>query len=359
MERLRIKYKDFVLYKAGLPNFPRNFARDGILSGILAGDPELLRDQLVFCSEIQGRKRNPYTGEEPGKIFHEYPGVELRGLSTQFNTCDSTALYLLGFEFHESTTGDKRLAIRYKENIKRAVDYILSHLNGDVFIESPEFSGAERFALKVTYWKDSEIPDRKDGEPDYPVIYPLVHIQNMRGLKSAARILGSKSLEKTSESMRKALQTLYDEETGAFYIAIDKQGHIRGVSSDSLHALFYLEPGDISEEMVRKIVESSSKLETPLGYRTMSHEVAERTKNPYHTRTVWPFEQAVINIGAKKFGLKQVEEVSSRIREWLDTDPEIFILNGEDVKKGGCDPQLWTIAAKRYFQSSKQIQSHI
>ena len=39
-----------------------------------------------------------------------------------------------------------------------------------------------------------------------------------------------------------------------------------------------------------------------------------------------------------------------RVRRHLDTDPEILGV-GPDGKtvKIGCDPQLWTIAAKRYF----------
>ena len=60
-------------------------------------------------------------------------------------------------------------------------------------------------------------------------------------------------------------------------------------------------------------------------------------------------EQAIINIGAKKFGLKKIVEISSRIVKLLDTDPEYFILDKNGIKKAGCDPQLWTIAAKMYF----------
>jgi glycogen debranching enzyme len=311
----------------------------------------MLRDQLSFCAAKQGQKKNPYDGEEPGKIFHEYPGVELRGLSTQFNTCDATALFLMGYEAYETMTGDKSLIIRQRKSIERGVEYILSHLDKDLFIESPEFCDADSFALKVTYWKDSEIPERENGEPVYPVVYTLAHIQNMRGLRSAARVLGSKDLEKTAERMRKGLQKLYDHKTGVFYIAIDQEGPIRGVSSDSLHALFYLEPEDLSDEQLKKIVESSTELETPLGYMALSPRLTEKVKNPYHAKTVWPFEQAIIHNAARKFGLERVAKVSSQITRWLDTDPEIFILDGKEVRKSGCDPQLWTIAAKKYFKT--------
>ncbi len=47
----------------------------------------------------QGQKYDPITGEEPGKIHHEFPGVMVSPpfLST-YDACDTTALYLIGLE---------------------------------------------------------------------------------------------------------------------------------------------------------------------------------------------------------------------------------------------------------------------
>ena len=70
-------------------------------------------------------------------------------------------------------------------------------------------------------------------------------------------------------------------------------------------------------------------------------------------RTIWPFEQAIINIGARKFGIRRVKNISSKIMKVLDSDPEIFVIDGKEIKKGGCDPQLWTIAAKKYFENQE------
>ena len=94
-------------------------------------------------------------------------------------------------------------------------------------------------------------------------------------------------------------------------------------------------------------------METKIGYRTLSPGEADRVKDKYHTYTVWPFEQAIIHAGARKFGLTDVQEKCLRIVPYLDTHPEIFTLD-KGIKKGGCDPQLWTIAAKKYFESSKK-----
>lgn len=77
-----------------------------------------------------------------------------------------------------------------------------------MFIEDPKFVGATAFALKVTYWKDSEIKNLPNGEPIYPVVYPLAQIKNMAALRAAGRILDSKKLVVTAFKMKKAIKLL-------------------------------------------------------------------------------------------------------------------------------------------------------
>jgi glycogen debranching enzyme len=353
MNRLKIKYKKYNLYKAGLPNYPRNFTRDSIISAILMNDPYMLKEQLSFCAIMQGKKKNPYTGEEPGKIIHEYPCIKKQKLSTRYNACDTTALFLIGHEFYQKLTKDYRFSKFYRENIKKAVEYIISHLVDYAFLEDPKFCNAEKFASKVTYWKDSEILNRKNGQPIYPVVYTLAHAQNIAALRSASKLLKSNKLKYIALKMNQYMQkNLFDENLGTFYIALDKKGPIKAVSSDSLHTLFYLNKKDIKPSRIKSIVKASSVLETPAGYRALEPNKTKKVKDWYHVETLWPFEQAIIHIGAKKFRLFSVKEISSRVLKYLNTDPEMFILKNKEIKKGGCDPQLWTIAAKKYFQGN-------
>lgn len=351
MKQLKATYNNIELYNAGLPGFPRNFTRDSIISGLLMQDPELLKNQLLFSASRQGKKTDPYTGEEFGKIFHEFPGYVINNLSTEFNACDTTALFLIGHDHYHKHTGDSTLKELHKENLSHAVQYIKSHLVEDIFYENPSLSGAERFALKVTYWKDSVIPRRNEGIPSYPIAYFLAHVVNLAGVRSAAKLLQSEELEQIAEKMKSGLNKFFDKDEKSFYIAIDAQGPIKGVSSDMLHALFYLESGDLTEEQLDAIKSSSSELETPVGYLVLTPKLREQVKNPYHSSTVWPYEQAVINIGARKFNLHDIEQISRRVYPHLDTAPEIFVLTENETRKGGCDPQLWTLAAKKYFES--------
>ncbi len=367
-DALKIRHNGFVLYMAGLPSYGHVFGRDPLIASILGNYVQMLHDHLSYDSEQQGTKRDPFTSEEPGKIIHQNPGVIIRGNSTLFAGCDQTALYLIGFAVYERLTGDASLREKFKGNIEQAANYILSHLSEQyLFQEDPGFSDAKSFALKVTYWKDSRILDRKRGEPTYPVTYSLAHIINTSGLGAAARLLESEYLEEMHQNMEDATPLLFDQELGTLYIAIDRLGPIRGISSDALHSLFYLEPGILGAEQVENLIDASSALETKIGYRTLDEISAARMKDSYHTSTVWPQEQAFINSGARKFliladqslseKLSHVIKVSSRYP--FDTLHEISRVTRHKharYLKKGCNPHLFTIAAQEYSRNPRVIE---
>ena len=369
LKSLILHENGLVVYRAGLPGYPSNFTRDSIQAALISQDYVMLGDQLRHSSQLQSKNRDPFSGAEPGKFHHQSPGVKIRNLSTKYNASEVTALGLMGFEEYLIRTGDTEFIQKHEPNIRMAVGYLLNHLTPDyLFQESPEFAGAGRFALKVTYWKDSWLPQRKEGEPDCPVIYTLAHIQNMAGVRSAARLLHSNDLSSVASSMAGSLDRLFDEGLGTFDAAVDQQGPVRVVSSDALAALYFLEPGDISVERLSSVIKTSTILETSLGYRVLSEEAAKDMEDKYHADTVWPLEQATIHMGAgkhRRWAMEQgflkfaeelghVMEVSSRIGRFLEGhNAEIFILRDGQTEKGGCDPHLMTLAAKSYFARSR------
>lgn len=350
IDELKLNEGDLVLYKAGAPRFSSNFARDGITSAILFNDPIMLRDQLLYCAEHQGKEKNPKTGEEPGKIFHEMPEADINGLSTKYNACDTTALFLIGHAVY------KELIHEQLENIKKAIGYIETHLEDGLFQEDPKFSDASKFALKNTYWKDSTLHGRRDGKPDYPIAYTLAHAQNLCGIRCAAEFLKSKELYKLADSMVGGLYDLFNE-NGVPFIAVDQGGPIEGISSDMLHLLFYLKRGDLDKDQLDHMVELAGAIETSLGYRTLDPVL--KCDRPYHSETVWPFEQAIIHAAAHKHRLNRLAEVASRVRRALGTSHEMISLRGGVPKKSGCKKQLWTLAAKKYFENPKLTLSNL
>jgi len=374
LDRLRIDYKGYTLYMAGLPVFSRPFFRDMAKASRIFGDQEMIANSLVFASALQAKAADPNSGAQPGKIYHEYDidlqdGIELSekpGKNTLFNSCDSNAEYLISHEEYINLTGDLSLLESQRQSIEdAAVKYIIPQVNGDdLFQEDPKYCGADSFALKVTFWKDSVLPGRENGEPKYPVIYPFAHIQNAAGLRSAGKLLGRTALIQKAEMMVKALPGLFDKGLNSFFPAVDANGPIRAITSDSLHALAYLEPGDLPPDILERIIRSSEVLETDWGYITLDPESAEAVGDDYHTKKIWPQEQAEIHKGAKRHiewsrrigyrnlteGLMHVMAVSQRPTPFYKANPgsypELLSKNGSP---DGCDPQFWGAAAAHYF----------
>jgi glycogen debranching enzyme len=345
--RTNITFNDnnYPLLVAGLPGFPRNFSRDSFLSGLLMNDHTLLEEQLRFSMALQGAQSDPLTGEELGKIHHEYPSFTMpNGLETMYNACDTTALFCIVADHISAGSWAY-------DAVSKSAQYIVNHLQHGLFTEDPSYSNATAYALKVTYWKDSTLLQREDGEPDYPAQYFLAHCMNLAGLRAAKHLLKTNEFDAHIEAMKQGIGTFYNAETNTMMIAKDTTGDVYAVSDDYLHGLYYLEPSDVSATQLDYIIQSSKELETDFGYRTNSADFCDLLDS-YHSCTLWPFEQGFIYLGAQKFVLIHVMDVAKRVVKTLDTDPEILLFhtnNGQEYKKSGNDPQLWTVAVKQFF----------
>jgi glycogen debranching enzyme len=351
---LIVDCKSFIAYKAGIPGYERSFTRDTIMSAMLADDVEMMKNALKLCAKLQGTKQNPVTSEEPGKIYHEYPGVDLNGKNTMYAACDTTALFLIGIDWLVKKTNDKSLLAIYKSNTLLAVEYIKSHIKDTLFWEDPQLSGSETMALKVTYWKDSSLQDRQNGDPIFPVCFTFAHFQNLAGLRAAQHLFPELHVEDSIESLKQGIHTLFDTEKQQFMLAKDGEGEIFGISDDFLHGLFYLQPGDLTPNELSFIEATIVPLETDFGIRTNSNDKCD-INSRYHSCSLWPFEQGFIAMGGENFGLKKVVEIAHRIETSLDTLPEFCYIDmtGKILEKAGNMPQLWTYALQKYFENQK------
>lgn len=347
---------DLNLYRAGKNKNKKGgfnfYARDLLLVSILLSDFELLKNSLKLCVILQGKGNNPYNGEEKGKIFHEYPEkkrTEKMGVNSGFNACDNTALFLIGLEYYINKTRDFDFLIRIRNSVFLALDYIKKHIKGDVFWEDPKFSGAKKFRLKSTYWKDTGFLGRENNQPEYPVAYTLVQAQVLRSLKSAhilLKLLGEKnsSLLKLKKRMNKKLWTFFwDKKSKNLSVGMDKNGLINSISSDYLHLLYYLEKRDVPKRKLKKILKKSIKLETIYGYRGA---IDENGLNEYYGG-IWPWEQAFIFLAGEKHKIKRLQKISLnsfRAIVELNCFPEVIKYFGGKLENMKYNTQLWTIA---------------
>lgn len=375
-ERLIFRQDGLVLYRAGLSNdpessgYPQNFSRDSLEGAQTARDPMMARDQIIFGNLHQAKEADPANGAEPWKYHHQLPGVEVNGgRNSAYCSTDVTADYFMAQAFYQKVTGDDSLTRRFRHNILGAAEvYVPSHINPVTyqFEEDPRYCGAEDFALKRTDWKDSVMPGREDGRGVPPVMYSMIQAQYMSGYRALSWLFGTNEFANEADKMRQGLQALFDKDLGCFYIAQDRLGLIQGVSSDGLNMLIYLEPGDITFDQLEDIILSSMVLETQAGFLNLDPQIAATMTDDYHAR-VWPKEQANIHDGARKWkkiveregpvhlqeSLDYVLEVSSRVVRFLDTNTETLKVQNGSVEKAGCDPALWTVTAKQYFQTAE------
>ena len=70
--------------KAGYPGFMGLFGRDSLITAwqLFDYDPLIARNTLLALANLQGKKNVKTTGEEPGKILHEYYPKDRVVLST-------------------------------------------------------------------------------------------------------------------------------------------------------------------------------------------------------------------------------------------------------------------------------------
>lgn len=337
--------EDQHLYRAAHPGYPGNFTRDGIIAASLGGDTRALKAQVMYTAKNLGTKNDPVTGEEIGKAHHELPTVEINGASSAYNACDTTAMFLSSLAWL-SENGEPELIVSFTEEIELGIAYIQRHIRKGLFVEDPRFSGAEKYGLRVTYWKDSILnhPERK--EPDYPIVYSLAHFQNADALAKIGAVLERPELVQMANDMfRSGLEKLWRGDH--FVTAIDNSGDIDPKSTDSLYALLYI-PAELLDDGQALAIEAYTKhLITPWGYRTGLPETDDG--DPYHTDFVWTHEQAKLHAAARRHGLEEAQSVTERIVPAMDGRfPEL--IHAETGKHAGNDPQLWAVQTFRYFQ---------
>ncbi|HAF70518.1 TPA: hypothetical protein DCL37_04065 [Candidatus Acetothermia bacterium] len=355
----------FFLYNAGIARDKVKFAifpRDLLVAGLMLEETGLLREAIRFSLATIGRQRNPTTGEEPGRVLHELPDVRRDGLSSRYSAAETSQLLLLAAKRYLELSGEVVL-FAGREGLRAAGEYVLRHLRDGLFWEAPAFCGGKAYFAQATYWKDSHLPGR--GEPRYPVAYTLVQAQTAAALRALARLscplglgFSARALEGKAEGLVRSIWTaLWDEELGFPMIALDEGGPIRGISSDGLHLLAYLRPGEAPPKKLEAIRAGAKRLFTPYGVRTYAPGQPDFSPFAYHLGAVWPYEQYFIALGAQMHGLAQVMENALRVAMALEKlgFVELFYwteegLRGPGAVPGeGCELQLWSTAVPEAF----------
>jgi glycogen debranching enzyme len=356
--------KRFLLYNAGSSAGRVHFGlfpRDLLTTALMLRNVDLLRETVRFSVHTIGQRRDATTGEEPGRVLHEWNKAERDGLLSRYNATETSQLLLIAAaELLKLQAKQSRpFPPSVRSGLVAAGEYVLTHIQDGLFLEDPAYCGASRYFAHATYWKDSHLPGRESL--DYPVAYTLVQAQTVAALRSLAALAAllrfkwqKGSLCSVADELARAISSrLWDLHLRGSLIALDRETPIGGISSDALHMLAYLEPRDLPPVCVEAIRTAAAALATPYGYRSYAPNQVDYAPDAYHLGSIWPYEQVFIARGARRFGLTDVFATSTRILSALDrlAFPELVTWDGKHLLGGGCDVQLWTCAVPAVFET--------
>src|SRR5438270_4641943 len=162
---------------AGIPWFATMFGRDSIIASYqaLLLNPQLAAETLRVLSLHQGKEKNDWREEEPGKILHEYREGEMTRAGEMpfgpyYGSADATPLWLILLSETFNWTADEQLVKDTLPHAYRALEWIDARgdFDGDGCVEYQRRSPK---GLVNQGWKDSwDVIMHRDGEIAKPPI---------------------------------------------------------------------------------------------------------------------------------------------------------------------------------------------
>ncbi|MGI9168704.1 MAG: amylo-alpha-1,6-glucosidase [Caulobacteraceae bacterium] len=305
----------------GMPWFVSPFGRDSILAArhTLAFDPRPAEGVARLFAVYQGKKRHAETGEQPGKIHHELRLGAMAHLKEvphrpSYTSVDSTPLYLILIGEHARWTGCLDL---FRE-LRPAVDAALAWLDGDGDSDRDgylDYTGDTPEGPINQGWKDSSfgIPRKDGGLPKSPIalceVQGYVYLAKTliaAALRSNGEGAGADRLEAQAKKLRERFnRDFWMEDEGCYALALERGGRqVTVVSSNAGQALW----SGIAE--ADKAARTAERLMAPdmncgWGVRTLSEGAAAYNPLNYHLGCVWPFDNALIVAGLRRYGLDE------------------------------------------------------
>jgi glycogen debranching enzyme len=305
---------------AGVPSFTGFFGRDAITAGWQAAmlGPEPLRGALEIAARTQGRRSDPWTEEEPGRMVHEMRRGPLSALGVRphgayYGSQTTGSMFVLGLSELWHWTGDDDLLRRHRDAAMRAIEWAetFGDRNEDGFLEyrrqSPE-------GLKNQGWKDS---DEAIRYPDGRIVEnPISTVEEQAfhyiALQRMAEILvaldeprdRADALLRRAGALRAAWHEAFWMQAHGFYaLALDPDGQpVETIASNVGHALGVgIVPPERAPAVADRLL--ADDLFSGWGIRTLSNEHPSFNPFAYHLGAVWPVENATIALGLKRYGL--------------------------------------------------------
>ena len=219
-----VAHPERVLIAAGAPWFMTLFGRDSLLTSwmTLPFDSSLAAGVLLTLGELRGRREDPVSEEEPGKILHEIRhgghGGPFKSRSHYFGTIDATPLFLMlaAEAWRWGAIDDEQLA-ELRPTIEGAVGWLLRRAVPDQFLS---YARRTDSGLTNQGWKDSwDGVTFADGAlPHAPIALVEVQGYAFAALHAAADLTAAApALEVDADDLRRRAEQLRDRFNGRFW----------------------------------------------------------------------------------------------------------------------------------------------
>jgi glycogen debranching enzyme len=360
---------------AGAPWFMTLFGRDSLLTAYMALPLEtsLALGTLETLAGLQGRRVDPHTEEEPGRIPHELRSGPDRnsalGGTAYYGTVDATPLFVVLLA-EARRWGVPEDAVRA---LLPAADAAIRWMDeygdrdGDGFLE---YRRATDRGLVNQGWKDSfdGINDARGrlGEP------PLA-LCEVQGYAYAARLaraaladaFGEPSVAELQREKAERLREDFAErfwlpDRGWFAVALDRDKRpLDALTSNAAQCLW---SGIVRDEHAAVLVGrlADAAMDSGFGLRTLADTMGAYNPMSYHNGSVWPHDTAIAVAGLMRYAHVPgaVELAHSLAQGLLDAAaafagrlPELFCgfsraeFGAPVPYPTSCSPQAWASAA--------------
>jgi glycogen debranching enzyme len=353
------------------------FGRDALITSlqVLPARPDVARATLRTLASIQGRRDDPETDEEPGKIVHEswprpftHSGAQQLPQDTvrreawpsgdgpvhYYGSADSTSWFLVVL----ASLGDPLLAAEIEGAWRAAGEWLARALErgGGLVRHGPREAPG---GLTQQGWRDTVDPAdpafngggivRPDGEAPRP---PLADADTQAVAVAALRALAWLSSEESWRRRAATLATRVEEAFGTEVIALEGDGS--PVPAAGSHLGWLLWADVLSDAGRDRAAERLSRPDvlTDWGLRTLSAEHPRFEAEAYHRGSVWPFDSW---LGWGGLGAAGRTEAAERLRrgllaaiDSLGRAPELFAVgpDGPEPIPISNRVQAWTVGAR-------------
>jgi glycogen debranching enzyme len=351
---------------AGAPWFMALFGRDSLLTSamLLPYVPELALGTLRTLARLQGRREDPMTEEQPGKILHEVRlgadlSLALGGDSIYYGSIDSTPLFvmLVGRALQWGVPIEQLREL--VPAVDRALDWVEGYgdRDGDGFVE---YQRSTDRGLVNQGWKDSfDSIAFSDGQLAQPPI-TLAEVQGYvyaaylarADLAEALGADGSPWRERAAELKRRFHEVFWLPSLGYYALALDRDKRPVDVRTSNIgHCLW---TGIVDDAVAGQVVEHllSPAMFTGFGLRTLSADATAYNPVSYHNGSVWPHDTALGASGIARYGFRdEAERIVTGLLDAAESFggrlPELFC--GFDRAEipvpvpypTSCSPQAW------------------